>query len=1001
MKHIMPALLSMFLFCGSVFFLGGCGNAEIKSKQPKPVASVRHPIVGRTFVFSRGQFKYPLYGNYLHIWLDRPQPQDRSLLSPGEQYNHINMRSFQKQVELGQAYGLDGFAFIAENPGMTPVYDYIREINIPGFSILPEFCSFNDEKGRANKAKFLANLLATASTFRLGGKVVFTTVENGLTPEQWKDLIAYLRQKCGDKFMIIPECEMISGPNGPSKRELSMKFMAAGSLPVADKNAVKKYLREYLDVCDGVYLGGDSMMDQDGKYSGNFYSQCLAPLYREVLAEPKYTNKYFAMSAAIGFFNPDATVCKSEDGTKFLRHSFETAMNAGPDIIVLPEWDEVNENTCFEPTLYNSSSTQRIIKYYMHKIRGESPTPNPNDDVAIPDLVVSYRKAICLGETFEIELLNIPDSDSTARYGVEVELKDQQGKVVKSFPRAEFTVNELKDTTLSMPVAEMAFLPVLWPAVKVTNPHGKTFAFDEGLQPVRLYTTRNWDFKWAKHPLRDICRPTKAEVKLNATSNPPEISATFECNEEIASLEVLEDDDETYAVDPQKEYYFGDDVVTFCFGWRALRSTPCTGTIKIRNGDWRWPNNGRDFPKMPWSSITLNSNLLTIAGHYQNASWYHNRFYFGVPKKDINQAVLEFDLTAFKTNIPLKSAYANGIYTVPFGGTVTLEVERYDKLINHPFHLHSKTAAFLTPLRPETADSVFHVRLITESGKIYRSRPFILPRPPYLYNEKALVHVYSEQVKHAVPVETYKVRVPNLVYDFDPLYGAIFHTAAGRPFYGHLGGYADSSSGRGGGGGGDGTPFHFGTRNYPDKATNCAPAWVQEGGTNCLKFDGIGNFILFPHEVLPRRSGFTLSFEIKPLSLKPQILFIHHGYYIGSLCVKMENGKISGSYVGYLPKAVNNDFIATYSFNPELSVPMNEWSKITVIYDQSNIIFKVNEKSSPAFPCPGPGLYGMTSVFGGFGKCDDQGVEFATKGKLQFFEGYLRAFSILHLAERP
>ena len=41
----------------------------------------RTPRGGRTLVFCRGQFKYPLYGNYTRRWLDRPLLHDRSLLA--------------------------------------------------------------------------------------------------------------------------------------------------------------------------------------------------------------------------------------------------------------------------------------------------------------------------------------------------------------------------------------------------------------------------------------------------------------------------------------------------------------------------------------------------------------------------------------------------------------------------------------------------------------------------------------------------------------------------------------------------------------------------------------------------------------------------------------------------------------------------------------------------------------------------------------------------------
>ena len=72
---------------------------------------------------------------------------------------------------------------------------------------------------------------------------------------------------------------------------------------------------------------------------------------------------------------------------------------------------------------------------------------------------------------------------------------------------------------------------------------------------------------------------------------------------------------------------------------------------------------------------------------------------------------------------------------------------------------------------------------------------------------------------------------------------------------------------------------------------------------------------------------------------------------------------------------------------PELPVPVNEWSKVVVINNLKEIIFKVNDKVSSPMPYPGPGLANTCSVFGGF----DAGTE--------WFEGYLKSLRIRHTSE--
>jgi len=92
-------------------------------------------------------------------------------------------------------------------------------------------------------------------------------------------------------------------------------------------------------------------------------------------------------------------------------------------------------------------------------------------------------------------------------------------------------------------------------------------------------------------------------------------------------------------------------------------------------------------------------------------------------------------------------------------------------------------------------------------------------------------------------------------------------TSAGRPFWGMLGGFSDAATGRGG----ILTPFE---RSYPDRARKPAPELVEEDGMPCLKIQWIGPVRALAVETLSRRAGFTLSFQVKPTSLKPQVLFI-------------------------------------------------------------------------------------------------------------------------------
>jgi len=118
--------------------------------------------------------------------------------------------------------------------------------------------------------------------------------------------------------------------------------------------------------------------------------------------------------------------------------------------------------------------------------------------------------------------------------------------------------------------------------------------------------------------------------------------------------------------------------------------------------------------------------------------------------------------------------------------------------------------------------------------------------------------------------------------------------------------------------------------------------------------------------------------QIKPTTLKKQILWRHHGHYIGSVTVYLENGKLWSTYT-------DDQTVSTVQ-RSGLALPMGEWSDVTVSYDLETIVFRVNDQTSEPQPAPGPGLYIGTSVFGGHGAGE------------QYFEGYLRALRVLHRA---
>src|SRR5690606_19372422 len=120
---------------------------------------------------------------------------------------------------------------------------------------------------------------------------------------------------------------------------------------------------------------------------------------------------------------------------------------------------------------------------------------------------------------------------------------------------------------------------------------------------------------------------------------------------------------------------------------------------------------------------------------------------------------------------------------------------------------------------PEVATEQYHLRLTSTSGKLFRSRPLLLPNAETA--ARKTLRIYSETQKRGVDVQVAAARVPEVKYDFDPARGAVLLTDAGRPFWASLGGFTNTTTGRGSPNG----LFRGSRGKYPPKTERSAPQW--------------------------------------------------------------------------------------------------------------------------------------------------------------------------------
>jgi hypothetical protein len=942
-------------------------------------AGAENPLLSlhgrRTLVFSRAQMKYGLEHNYLRRWVDRPLFQDSSLREATPNFTQ-SASGYRRMMNVVQSYGLDGLAFFPETSGRMGAFELTAQDAPEGFHLLPEFTTRDDLDA---KRAMLQAALDCESVIRIDGRIPITAYRTDSLPlEKWRETLDLLRKEFGDQFLFLPALDRPAGKGWHYWAEIHKR--EEGGLPEEKKNQIKTYLREYLNLFDGLYFASAAGMKQNRRFTPDVYTDLLIELYREVLDEPGYEDKLLGLSACIGHENCTRLgYTLSQDGTKTLRRSFEAALAGQPDLIVIPEWDEENENTSIRPTVYNSLSTQRILRYYMSRIHGEAPKPNPRDDSSIPNLVISYRKILTLGEKLEIEILNVPDAEIGMPCEVMLALKDIHGQTVETVSGIHFDGDQLRDHTIVLPSERFAEHPLLVPSLKV-HFRGSTRTFEKGLHPIHLRATWNWDYKWVKMPLRDLLAPVTAHFEIDPPINQPLeeriAHGVIETDEPIVSVEILDNDAVVYAADPGPTALRdrAEDVV-LAIELRSFERLLVDGNLTVHGSTCTWPDDWSDLPKPP----RIEGNKLSFQ---DNVDWRPRLLYVAIPRATASEALLEFDMPPFQTSLPVRQVLEQKIISETHGLGTTLTVSVYHRQPDHPPHLNRKRVEFTTRVVPDLTTSVYHMRAITASGRIYHSSPVRLPQAGK--EEMETLWVWSDSQKKPATVQVQSVRIPDIRYSFEPERGSALTTPAGRPFWAHLGGYTDSVTGRGGNGGLDGTPF-VRRAVYPKDARQMAPTWVDVDGTPALRFDGIGNFVALPQGVLPRRGAFALSLEVKPLSEQPAILFIHHGSYIGSFVLGIHEGNLWGLFV--------NENLDHFRFDTDLAVPVDEWSQIEAIYDLSTMRFRVDDRTSVPMPCLGPGLYDTPSAVGGYGQSINL-AEFG--GQIGWLQGYMRSLRVRH-----
>lgn len=890
-------------------------------------AAARQSLTSRPLVFSRSQMKYGLELNYYHTWNDRPLRVNRAYRVP---HRYVTSpASYARILEEVVGYDIDGLAFFPETRGRMDMFEMHEQAGIPGPGLLPEFLPAYRENHLDMKTQALELALKSPHAPRIDGKLLITSyAAESFTPAQWAEVLATLRRRVGDSFIFLPTMTNVVALRAP--------YNAGEPISRARMEAVKAYLRSYLDVCDGIYFNyPPALRNLDRTFDDAFYRDLFIPVFKSVLNEPKYRGKYLGLSAYRAHMSPDRGNSLHEDFTRTLRGSFEAAMDAQPEVIILPEWDEFNENTCFRPTVYSSTSSQRILRYYMSRIRGTDPSPMPDDDVTVPNLILSARKAVTLGEEIIVELLNVPDGTESAPYSAELQLLDERGQIVRVFDPVTFDAAQLQEHRLRIASETIPDVRAVTPVLTIHGYKGAEHVYDEGFHHVQIRATWNWDHLTVKQPLRDLLRPVSVQFTWEDHAEDRDadssrvIVGAINAPEDLALVEVLGDDDEIYAVDVNDEFFrASEEHERFLIEYRSLNTVELEGSLTVHNASVWWRTHEAVLHQ-PDASASHSGNRFNFKGV---ASEHRRWIYVAIPKGDLEAAEFVFDFDKAQFTVTAREVLQRQMIAQGFESGLHITLYPYRRQLDMPYHLNQRQALFRVRVWPEIATEQYHLRATTISGKTYRSRPLLLPRAT---NEGNLtLRILSEQ-QRPLDVAVAASRVPVLRYEFAPDRGAVLLTNAGRPFWATLGGFTNTTTGRGAGNG------LFQGR-YPDNVHRSAPAWVEIDDEPCLQFDGVGTYLELPREALPWRGAFTMIFDIMPTSSADQGILINR--VVGSqqgLALSIREGKLHGTFRA-------GDW-KLHSWSTDLPVPPDVWSTITVRYDFEQMTLAVNDRKA-TFP---------------------------------------------------
>lgn len=322
----------------------------------------RPRVTPYTMIYARIQ-PYDLYGNYLEEWIDRPLYHNREFRdSAAGQLN-----AFRRDMEAAKEYEIEGFTMLANAYATRykTVLDWVKQSKIQNFSFMSGIAwSTGIPYSRYLETVKLA--AGSPHTLWIDGKIpLFSYVS--IPEKNFREIRNRLAADGFSNVLLFDDIWL----------DVFAEYNRTGKLSDSTLQKTGQAIRKKLNYADGLILANFHMdRDPQGEYTlkRRFYPELdkkyIAPLMEKIYKEPENRKKLLGVNIRHGYIGHMSGINEAELGTSQLREAMDTALLMNPDILSLVEWNEVNENTSFQPTVANSRALQRLIRFYARSPEG-------------------------------------------------------------------------------------------------------------------------------------------------------------------------------------------------------------------------------------------------------------------------------------------------------------------------------------------------------------------------------------------------------------------------------------------------------------------------------------------------------------------------------------------------------------------------------------------------------------------------------------------------------